>query len=311
MWRLLRNGLAVGAELHRRRINAGVFCVVCGREETIYHRFWSCPHSAMFWKFLCSELGASVAILPDCFGSQSALSKWLLSWFAEASDDARATMVQGVYALWLARNETREGKRIEEAHVVAKSVSHYMQEWQTVQGSSTRSTKQQQVQKWSAPEHGWLKANVDGATSKSGDDAGGGVVFRDHHGAFRRSACYFFPSISNPETAELLACRRAAHEAVELGVQKVQLELDCKSVVAMLNGSGKNLSAAGPVVEEIKELLRSREASKVTWVSRTANTAAHRLAREGVCNKSCRVWTSSPPDCILRVISEEIPDFAE
>ena len=42
MWRLIRNGLAVGAELHRRRIKPGVFCVACGREETIYHIFWAC-----------------------------------------------------------------------------------------------------------------------------------------------------------------------------------------------------------------------------------------------------------------------------
>ena len=33
-WRLLRNGLAVGSELHRRRIKPGVFCAACGREET-------------------------------------------------------------------------------------------------------------------------------------------------------------------------------------------------------------------------------------------------------------------------------------
>ena len=49
MWRLIRNGLAVGAELHRRRIKPGIFCAACGREETVLHRFWSCPHSTLFW----------------------------------------------------------------------------------------------------------------------------------------------------------------------------------------------------------------------------------------------------------------------
>lgn len=45
---LIRNGLAIGAELHHRRVDEGIFCVVCGREETIYHRFWACPHLMMF-----------------------------------------------------------------------------------------------------------------------------------------------------------------------------------------------------------------------------------------------------------------------
>ena len=34
MWRLIRNGLAVGAELLRRKIKQGVFCTACGREDT-------------------------------------------------------------------------------------------------------------------------------------------------------------------------------------------------------------------------------------------------------------------------------------
>ena len=39
MWRIMRNGLAVSAELYRRRIKDGVFGAACGREETLYHRF--------------------------------------------------------------------------------------------------------------------------------------------------------------------------------------------------------------------------------------------------------------------------------
>ena len=48
MWRVIRNGLAVGAGLLRRRIKPGVLCAMCGREEPIMHRFWSCQHSVQF-----------------------------------------------------------------------------------------------------------------------------------------------------------------------------------------------------------------------------------------------------------------------
>ena len=64
LWRLISNGLAVGSELHRRRIKPGVFCVACGREETIFHRFWACPHSELFWQLFRSEMGDMVAIPP-------------------------------------------------------------------------------------------------------------------------------------------------------------------------------------------------------------------------------------------------------
>lgn len=41
-WWLMCNGLVVGAELLHRHIKMGVFCAVCGREETLYLRFWEC-----------------------------------------------------------------------------------------------------------------------------------------------------------------------------------------------------------------------------------------------------------------------------
>lgn len=44
-------------------------------------------------------------------------------------------MIQGLYAVWLARNEARDGKKIEEAHVIAGSVARYLDEWQ---GASNR-----------------------------------------------------------------------------------------------------------------------------------------------------------------------------
>jgi hypothetical protein len=34
VWRLVKNGLAVGSELEHRHIKAGVWCIACGREET-------------------------------------------------------------------------------------------------------------------------------------------------------------------------------------------------------------------------------------------------------------------------------------
>ena len=61
---------------------------------------------------------------------------------------------------------------------------------------------------------------------------------------------------------EVLACRWAVQLAVELNIQKVHLELDSKGMVATMNDN-KNLSAVGPLVEEVKELLRTPQEAKV------------------------------------------------
>lgn len=99
MWRMIRNGLAVGAELHRYRIKPGDFFVACGREETIIHRFWTHQHSLQFWQILRSEKGLSVATPPIPMDSQSALSRWLLGWFAGAADDEKEAMVHAAYGI--------------------------------------------------------------------------------------------------------------------------------------------------------------------------------------------------------------------
>lgn len=311
VWRLIRNGLAVGEQLHRRRIKPGVFCTACGREETIIHRFWSCPHSKLFWNILHSEKGAPAATPPGGVCSQSALAAWMLAWFSEACADARTAMVLGLYGLWLTRNEARDGKKIAEPRVIANTVGACMEQWSAANAVTAKVKPLIPRERWLPPEEGWTKANTDGATTKSGERGGGGVILRDHNGAFCAAACHFYPTTSDPEMLELLACKRAAQLAVEMNIQKLLIETDCKGLSSMLNDSKRNLSAIGPVIEDVKSLLRKRQEFQVNWVRRAANEAAHILAKKGVSEQLCKVWFQVPPDCILSVVSSEIPNYVE
>ena len=215
-------------------------------------------------------------------------------------------MIQGIYALWLARNETREGKKIEDPGQIAKAVVMRLEEWQRVMGGHVSVGRSQLNDTWKTPEQGWLKANVDGAMLRSGVGGGGGVIFRDEHGAFRGAASVFFPDTCSAEVAELLACRRAVQEAVQRGVQKLHLETDCQTVAGMLNEKKRNLSAMGQVVEEVKSMCSLLADCKITWVRRTANRAAHVLAKLGISNRASMLWDLVPPDCILSIVSDEI-----
>ena len=68
------------------------------------------------------------------------------------------------------------------------------------------------------------------------------------------------------------------------------------------------MSAAGPLTQELKALLSSFPSSKVTWVRRNANVAAHKLAKIGVGDELCKVWVGVTPECVLDVISDDIPN---
>lgn len=211
--------------------------------------------------------------------------------------------------VWLARNNAREGQRIEEAEAIARRVSHLMEEWQSIHGQKSRQVNQGQREKWQPPDDGWIKANVDGALSKVGELGGAGVVFRNQEGAFLGGSCHAFPRCKDSARAELYACRRAAQLAAELNAQNLHIEMVCREIVCKLRSKEKDLSELGPIIEEVKELLTLRERWKITWVSRSANVAAHRLARHGVTNNLCKVWLHEPPDRILQVVSDEIPSW--
>lgn len=258
-----------------------------------------------------SELGVPVAIPPESVSSQGALSNWLLSWFAGASDDERAVMVQGVYGLWLARNNAHEGKKIEEASEIALTVGRLMEEWQAVHGRKSKVPKAVPVEKWKPPDEGWVKVNVDGATSKWGDNGGAGVVFRNQEGAFLGGACHSFPGCQEPAEIELQARRRAVQLADEVNATSLHIEMDCQEIVRKLQSKAPDMSPLGPMIQEVKSMLETRQRWKVSWIRRTANTAAHGLAKEGVLNNLCKVWLHEPPECILHIISAEIPAFYE
>ncbi|KAE8794509.1 hypothetical protein D1007_30819 [Hordeum vulgare] len=207
-------------------------------------------------------------------------------------------MVQATYGLWLARNEARDGKRIAPPHAILESVSALVREWKNTHEQPAGQPKHRPIQKWTVPEEGWIKVNSDGAMSKSAMKGGGGVVLRDHNGAFLAGATHFFGDVRDAEATEVLACRRAVQLARQRGVVKIHLELDNQGLVLRLKEQQMNMAVVGPWIQEIKSLLSTFEACRVDWVRRSANGVAHKFARVGVGDEFCKVWAGYPGLCV-------------
>jgi hypothetical protein len=207
-WRLAKNGLAVGAELERRKIKENIRCVVCNREETLVHRFWQCPHSARVWDMLRSNSALKLANPPMDVRSHRALQHWLLNWFGNLKEDELALAMTAIYHLWLARNNARDDPMIEDPSNVASRVLALVEEWRSMKRTNA-AKEARAVTRWRPPPEGWHKSNADGAYSATEGYGGGGVIIRDHHGEPVAVARCFFPVATDPERADLLACRRA------------------------------------------------------------------------------------------------------
>jgi hypothetical protein len=91
-----------------------------------------------------------------------------------------------------------------------------------------------------------------------------------------------------------------------LQVAKVVLETDSSVVVSKLAQEEVDRSFYGPLVEEIKELLRGFEEGMAQVVRRTANSAAHILAKEGCENNVSRIWLGVPPAFIVNILDVDV-----
>jgi ribonuclease HI len=249
--------------------------------------------------------GASFSSPPAEFINQHDFQGWLMDWFSKLKPDERALACMLLYQLWLARNNTRDGRIIEDPEATACRAGALVDEWLEIHAKPP-AEKSQVRERWSPPAETWLKFNTNGSFSAPTGCGGGGVVVRDHTGRFIAGKCLFFPAAVDPEGAEALACKRALQLAKELGCQRLVLETDNANVAAKLNEETRDLSALGPIIEEVKTMLWDIMFYEVKAVRRTGNLVAHKLATEGYMDKCTQTWFSEAPNCIKSVLSADV-----
>jgi hypothetical protein len=128
VWRLIKNGLAVGQELARRQIKEGVRCIACNREESLLHRFCQCPHARATWDPVRESSGLQLR-RPD-MGTQQhkELAGWILIWLGSMEEKELAVGVMVFYQMWLARNAAREEVKIMDPRDVANCSIYLVEE---------------------------------------------------------------------------------------------------------------------------------------------------------------------------------------
>ena len=81
-------------------------------------------------------LGVVVASPPVHLTSQKALSSWLLEWLVVAADNDKELMLHATYGLWLARNNTREGRKLQQPHEIIDSLKVQLSDWKAANETS-------------------------------------------------------------------------------------------------------------------------------------------------------------------------------
>ena len=74
------------------------------------------------------ETGCRFAKPPDKLRHNSDLKGWLLDWIGKADDQETAWALMLMYGLWLARNDARDNKQVEDPQSIAKRAAAGLEE---------------------------------------------------------------------------------------------------------------------------------------------------------------------------------------
>ena len=136
--------------------------------------------------------------------------------------------------------------------------------------------------RWSKPLQGWHKLNTDGALLGNLGKAGGRGLIRNSEGRwireFSRSIGYMTSVL-----AELWALRDGLTLAIQLGIRCLEVELDAKVIVEMLNNADSSNKKFSSLLLDCRSLIASLTQDRVTHVYREVNRYVDFLAKKGCC----------------------------
>nr|GLL40618.1 uncharacterized protein LOC109164833 [Ipomoea trifida] len=187
---------------------------------------------------------------------------------------------------------------------VLRAKSHFM-EWKTLNEKELVDQAHVVSSKWTKPEPGWLKINVDAALDVRKGGMGLGWVIRDANGIFKAARAVPVTGVCSPTEAETMAIRELLSWLKDQSPSQVLIETDALKVVQGLNSCSFD-SAFDLLLCDVRDLLRSFSRTFISFVKRSANRAAHLVAREALSLSDCRVWTDHPPSFLCNVLSSDL-----
>uniref|UniRef100_A0A803NZE5 RNase H type-1 domain-containing protein n=1 Tax=Cannabis sativa TaxID=3483 RepID=A0A803NZE5_CANSA len=132
---------------------------------------------------------------------------------------------------------------------------------------------------WRKPTSFQVKVNVDGAIFEAYQRFGFGCVARDSNGRLIEAISASRSGIVFPEIAEIIGMKEALSSVKDKGWENVIIESDALMVVQAIHSSVTMPSQFGLLVVDCRLILLSLRNISISFVYRSANKAAHCVAR--------------------------------
>ena len=225
LWRACTDALPTKVNLQKRKVVDNSVCNLCQKaSEDTFHAVWGCDTVQSVWQ-------PSFAWLQNQNNQLKTISDLV---GIVLSGSARLDVFAMVaWSVWCYRNKIRCNEQTVPVNRVFDTTVVILTEFQQKFPGHGPKLKQSPA-RWKPPATGELKANFDGAVFVDTGEAGIGVVIQNEFGEVMATLSEKIALPPSVETLELLAARRAAVFAVELGLQKISFEGDAEGVIKAL-----------------------------------------------------------------------------
>ena len=297
LWLCLHGSVPVRDVFALRGINCDKLCPLCKcRDETITHLLRDYDLARAFWR----KLEPPPSLLSSFTGN---LETWLkvncMSIVTHVSSSPQCTLfLFAISGLWKNENKVVFDNTIPNPNL-HKVCINQIREYYYYVGKTKQPTPKVAIQdKWTKLAEGWHKLNIDGVSLGNQGKVGGGGIIRDSHGrwvkGFSRSIG-FTTSI----VAESWALRDGLKLAIQLGCQQLEVELDAKVIVGLINSNNGSNRVYSPLLHDYSTLLTRLLQVRVAHVFREANKCTGLLVKRGFSMQEEFTIFETPPQQIL------------
>ncbi|KAF5468683.1 hypothetical protein F2P56_012820 [Juglans regia] len=277
MWKAIKFCLSVDARMRSLGIPLVSKCECCvrGSLEDQDHILATRMMATEIWRRASLHMGIS-------FAPNRPWKEKMELWFRHANHVSQRSNLFGLvpviltWSLWVWRCQARmEGKvkSVESLWLASKSAIAWVGLWLKA-GSKTKAMSSCEVEK---PSKGWLKLHVDVSCLGNSGLMGAVGVIRDDGGRMNLAFMEFLDHGTN-NVVELMALLHGLRQCRNLGIQKVEVELDSLLIVNWLEKMRCGIWYLEDYWEEILGLLSSMQ-FVFRHIYREGNAGADFLAR--------------------------------
>ncbi|XP_060959373.1 uncharacterized protein LOC133030597 [Cannabis sativa] len=301
LWRAASGCLPTRVQLNTRHVNVDNMCPFCHQApETICHVLLNCAFSRACWNVSSVVLGA---VPVHDFGD----------WFFNITSCNTTEVVREVamvgWKIWAVRNDLVWNEKTCSAIEVVRSARVVLDQWKNAQSQKMGALLIDDInnvsERWRKPLLNMVKINVDGAIFQEENKFGFGLVVRDH-------SCRLIEAVSgsrfgavHPGVAEVIGVKEALSWIKRKQWSNVVVETDALVVVQAIKGSVNMPSQFGMLVRDCRDLMATLNNVSLCFVKRSANKAAHCVARGSCSLPDCTFSEHDAPFVLNSIVSAE------